>query len=95
MDEETYARMPETLELRLIHVNIHQPGFRTESLDIVTTLTDSEEYSIEEIAELYRRRWLVELDIRSIKCTSLRPSNLTDWMPVILYCAISTIAVIS
>ena len=69
MDEETYARMPETLELRLIHVNIHQPGFRTESLDIVTTLTDSEEYSIEEMAELYRRRWLVELDIRSIKCT--------------------------
>ncbi len=69
MDEETYAWMPETLELRLIHVNIHQPGFRTESLEIVTTLTDSEEYSIEEIAELYRRRWLVELDIRSIKCT--------------------------
>jgi hypothetical protein len=69
MDDETYSRMPETLELRLIHVNIHQPGFRTESLEIVTTLTDTEEYSVEELAAQYRQRWLVELDIRSIKCT--------------------------
>jgi hypothetical protein len=69
MDQETYERMPETLQLRLIHVNIDQPGFRTESLDIVTTLTDAEQYSKEDIAELYGQRWLVELDIRSIKVT--------------------------
>ena len=69
MDEETYERMPETLQLRLIHVNINQPGFRTESLDIVTTLTDVYQYSKEDIAELYGKRWLVELDIRSIKAT--------------------------
>ncbi len=68
MDEETYARMPESLELRLIDVQIDQAGFRTQSLQVVTTLTDPAEYSREEIAELYRRRWLVELDIRSIKC---------------------------
>jgi len=69
MDQETYERMPETLQLRLIRVNISEPGFRTKSLDIVTTLTNAEKYSKEDIAELYGRRWLVELDIRSIKVT--------------------------
>ena len=69
MDEETYARMPERLRLRLIRVNVANPGSRTESIDIVTTLTDTELTSREEIAELYHARWLVELDIRSIKCT--------------------------
>ena len=69
MDKETYARMPKSLQLRLIHVHVAEPGFRTESLDIVTTLTDAELYSREEIAELYRARWLAELDIRAIKCT--------------------------
>ncbi len=69
MDKETYARMPATLQLRLIHVKVTEPGFRTASIDIVTTLTDGELYSREEIAELYHARWLVELDIRAIKCT--------------------------
>jgi putative transposase len=69
MNAETYARMPESLQLRLIHVRVAERGFRTESIDIVTTLTDAEIYSREEIADLYRARWLAELDIRSIKCT--------------------------
>ena len=67
MDEETYEQMPKTLQLRLIQFKVSEPGFRTESLDIVTTLTDVEQYSKEDITELYGRRWLVELDIRSIK----------------------------
>lgn len=69
MDQETYERMPRILQLRLIQVKINEPGFRTESLDIVTTLTDVEQYSSDEIAQLYGRRWLAELDIRSIKIT--------------------------
>jgi hypothetical protein len=69
MDQETYARMPEQVELRLIQVNIAQRGFRPTSLNLVTTLTDHEEFSVEELAALYRQRWAVELDIRSIKVT--------------------------
>ena len=69
MDAETYARMPQRLELRLIHVDIHEPGFRTESLEIVTTLTNAARYSRDDIARLYGRRWLAELDIRAIKET--------------------------
>ena len=69
MDEETYARMPEQLELRLIRVKLTEPGFRTKSLDMVTTLTDPEQYSVDDLSTLYRQRWEVELDIRSIKVT--------------------------
>jgi len=68
MNQETYDRMPESLTLRQIEVNVTEPGFRVESLVIVTTLTDARKYSKDNIAELYHRRWLAELDIRAIKC---------------------------
>lgn len=68
MDQETYDRMPQTLTLRQIKVNVTQPGFRVESLVIVTTLCDTNTYCHADVAELYHRRWLVELDIRAIKC---------------------------
>jgi len=69
MDEETYERMPKSIELREVLVQVNQPGFRTESLVVVTTLCDAEAYTSEEIAKLYRGRWLAELDIRAIKIT--------------------------
>ncbi len=69
MDQATYERMPEVLTLRQIEVKITEPGFRVESLVVVTTLTDRAQYAKADIAELYHQRWLVELDIRSIKCT--------------------------
>ena len=67
MDEETYAQIPETLELREIRYNIVEPGRRTRTIDVITTLVDADEYSKEEIAELFGFRWNSELDIRSIK----------------------------
>ena len=69
MDQETYERMPETLTVREVHVQVHQPGFRVESMVVVTTLTDAETYTKDDIGELYHQRWLVELDIRALKVT--------------------------
>ena len=69
MDQETYSRMPEKLDLRLIQVKIPGRGFRPKSINIVTTLTDHELYSVDDLSSLYRERWNVELDIRSIKVT--------------------------
>jgi hypothetical protein len=69
MDDATYQEMPQTLALRQVEVHVHQPGFRTESLVVVTTLLNAKKYRREEIAELYRRRWQVELDIEAIKIT--------------------------
>ena len=67
MDRETYDRLPPSLEVREVQVHVHQPGFRTESLVFVTALLDADEYTKDDIAELYHRRWLIELDIRSLK----------------------------
>ena len=67
MDQEVYERMPPSLEVREIRVHVDQPGFRVASFVAVTTLTNGHEYTIDDIAELYHRRWLVELDIRAIK----------------------------
>ena len=67
MDEETYEKIPEEITLREIQLTISQPGFRDKSFIVITTLTDSTEFSKEDIAELYGFRWNVELDIRSIK----------------------------
>lgn len=67
MDEETYARIPETLELREIRYHISEPGRRTQTIDIITTLVDADTYTKEDIAALYGFRWNAELDIRSIK----------------------------
>ncbi|MFH1918615.1 MAG: IS4 family transposase [Planctomycetota bacterium] len=69
MDQETYQRMPESITVRELKVEVNQPGFRTDAFVVVTTLTDAKEYSKDDIAELYRKRWLVELDIRAIKIT--------------------------
>jgi hypothetical protein len=67
MDEATYAALPDELLLREIRFNVVQPGRRVQELTVVTTLTDAETYSKQDIAQLYGFRWNSELDIRSIK----------------------------
>jgi hypothetical protein len=67
MDPETYDRLPQQLEVREVQVTVEVPGFRTESLVVVTSLLDSKDYSRDDLANLYRRRWVVELHIRDIK----------------------------
>jgi putative transposase len=67
MDEAIYETIPETLELREIRFSVVEPGRRTRSIDVITTLTDAELYTKEDIAQLYGFRWNSELDIRAIK----------------------------
>ena len=69
MDEETYQRMPESLEVREVEVAVSQPGFRVRKLVVVTTLVEARDYTRKDLAELYHKRWLAELDIRAIKCS--------------------------
>ncbi|MGI9471233.1 MAG: transposase, partial [Rubripirellula sp.] len=59
--------MPRLITVREARVRINQPGFRTRTMVIVTTLLDPSEYSKEDLADLYRARWNNELDLRSIK----------------------------
>lgn len=69
MDVNTYQQMPATISVRQLEVQVNQPGFRVDSFVVVTTLTDVEQYTRQDLAELYHKRWLVELDIASIKVT--------------------------
>lgn len=69
MDPQTFADLPDELRLREVRVKVTDKGKRVKELVIVTTLLDADQYTKAEIAQLYRRRWNVELDLRCIKST--------------------------
>ena len=63
----TQRAMPEYVAVREARIHIKQPGFRTKVIVIVTNLLDPIRYPNEALADLYRRRWHNELDLRSSK----------------------------
>jgi len=67
MDDTTYDRMPETMRVRVLRFRVKQPGYRVHEIVLVTTLLDPIEYTTEELADLFLKRWNIELDVRSIK----------------------------
>ena len=69
LDQETYDRLPDTLRVREMKFAVRERGFRTQSVVVVTTLGDDEEFTREDLADLYRQRWHAELDLRSLKST--------------------------
>jgi hypothetical protein len=69
IDRKTYNLLPEFLTVRETRVQVEQPGFRTRTFVIATTLLDAEEYTADDLAQLYRARWNAELDLRSLKET--------------------------
>jgi hypothetical protein len=80
MSPEQYVALPDELVLREVRVRVKQRGFRTKTVVVVTTLLDVDEFAAEEIAELYRRRWQAELQLRSLK-TVLQMDNLRCKQP--------------
>jgi hypothetical protein len=69
LSEAEWAAVPETLSVRIIHVRVQEKGFRTQELWVSTTLLDPIAYPAEQIAQLYRRRWDMELCFRDLKTT--------------------------
>lgn len=67
MSLEDYATIPETLSIRELRRRIVRPGYRTRTIVIATTLLDGELFSRDELANLYRLRWDVEINLRSLK----------------------------
>ena len=65
-----HAALPATLDLRLVKVKSTSPGFRTQELQVITTLRDTTAHCAAQIAAWYRQRWQVELYFDDIK-TSL------------------------
>jgi hypothetical protein len=67
MGRREYDRLPHYLYLRAVRVLVRQPGFRTRRLVLVTTLTNAAAVTGADLADLYRRRWQAELNLRSLK----------------------------
>jgi hypothetical protein len=67
LTQEQWGAVPAVLEVRHIAFRVDIPGFRTRNITVATTLTDHREFPPCAIAELYRRRWRIELYLRDIK----------------------------
>jgi len=78
-----WRALPDTLHLRIIRYRITHPGFRTTTVFLVTTLLDADRYPAEDLADLYLRRWSVELFFRDIK-TSMRMDILAGKSPAMV-----------
>ena len=64
---EEFALLPETLTLRMIRITGAPRGFRSRTIVVVTTLLDPVETPADDVRALYRDRWMVELNFRSLK----------------------------
>ena len=64
-----WKKLPDQLSVRVLRYDLHRRGFRSRSLTLVTTLLDPRIYPAREVAELYLRRWQIELWFRDIKTT--------------------------
>jgi len=63
---EEFALLPESIRVRVVRYTITHKGFRTQSVTLVTTLLDVA-IPAADLADLYFRRWGIELHFREIK----------------------------
>jgi len=66
---EEWSAAPGQITVRIIHSRIQTKGFRTQELWLSTTLLDPIAYPAEQVAQLYLRRWDMELCFRDLKTT--------------------------
>lgn len=59
--------IPCELPVRVLRFQLKVRGFRPKSVTMATTLIDAEKYPAAEVAQLYARRWKIELWFRDIK----------------------------
>jgi hypothetical protein len=69
MSEEQFAALPNSIEVRELRYAIHEKGFRPKEITLVTTLLDSDRYSLSSLADLFRQRWEIETNFGHLKTT--------------------------
>jgi hypothetical protein len=67
--EEDFSRLPEMLQVRELRYRVAIKGYRTNEIILSTTLLDTKLYPAEALADLYFRRWQIEVDFRHLKTT--------------------------
>lgn len=66
---EEFEALPDQLVVRELRYRVEVAGFRTRSITLATTLLEAEAYPAAALAELYRRRWRIETDLKHLKIT--------------------------
>jgi hypothetical protein len=61
--------LPDRIEVRELRYRIDRPGSRARAVTLVTTLLDAGSYAVEALAQRYRGRWGVEVNLRHLKIT--------------------------
>jgi hypothetical protein len=69
MTAQEWEKLPEQITVRIIHYKISIKGFRTRKVWLVTTLLDPGRYSADALADIYFRRWEMEISFRDLKTT--------------------------
>lgn len=67
--KEEWDSLPAEKTVRMIRIEINNPGFRSQEIFLVTTLTDPTAYPADDLRLQYFKRWDVELFYRDIKTT--------------------------
>ena len=67
VSKDDYDSMVEEITLRVVKVTCAPAGFRPKTKFVITTHLDKNVVTAEELSDLYRNRWQVELNFRSIK----------------------------
>ena len=69
MSQEQFDSLPETIVVREIKREVRLPTGRRQTIVLVTTLLDEREYPAEELVELLKDRWQIEVNLRHLKTT--------------------------
>jgi hypothetical protein len=70
MSRKDFESLPESIEVREVHLLIQQLGFRPKEIILVTTLLDLKRYRKAKLAELYQLRWqATEVNLKHLKTT--------------------------
>ena len=67
MNDELYALMPATMQVREVAINIERHGFRSKTIFLTSSFLKPQTESKSDLGELYRQRWMCELNLRAIK----------------------------
>jgi len=101
IDRETYDALPEFLMIRECRVQVEQSGFRVRTITVGTTLLDSDEFTNNDFAQIYRARWNAKLDLKSqkqtlqldvLRCKTPELVRKELWTHILAYNLIRTIA---
>jgi hypothetical protein len=65
----SWRKLPASLQLRQVAFCLHRKGFRSQWVWIITTLDCPVKYTAQSLAELYGKRWDIEVAFRHLKQT--------------------------